>query len=75
VSCATFISLGFQDNLYFYVGQLLAMSVFHGGPNPDFLSKIAIKMILGAEVEPSEQDIPESSFREMVLKVRVWLYL
>ena len=51
------------------------MSVFHGGPNPDFLAPIVINMIMGNIREPEEEDIPELTFKDIVHRVRSYTYI
>jgi hypothetical protein len=67
--CNHYFFLGIEENLYFLAGQICAMSIIHGGPNPNFLAPIIVKKILGEDFAPLVTDIPESEFQQQVFKV------
>ncbi|XP_076135801.1 G2/M phase-specific E3 ubiquitin-protein ligase-like [Alosa pseudoharengus] len=48
-----------KDDEYFLAGKFISLSVIHGGPGPNFLSKTLVRYIVGEQFSASVQDITE----------------
>ena len=57
-----------HDELYLYVGRMIALSILHGGPGPVFFAPIIVDYLFSgiSAVKPSINDVPE---RQLQLKV------
>ncbi|XP_058886533.1 uncharacterized protein LOC131737988 [Acipenser ruthenus] len=60
-----------KGNSYFYAGQLMAMSVIHGGPPPQFLSPVLTEaLICGPDkVIVSAEDVANEEIRSQIILV------
>lgn len=58
-------------NWYFLAGQLMAMSVVHGGQSPGFLSPILFKTLLRGpdNVKVTISDVPDAETSQMLQSV------
>lgn len=58
-----------QDELYLYVGRMIALSILQGGPGPVFFAPVIVDYIFGgiSAVKPSVDDVPDE---ELQLKIR-----
>ena len=56
---------------YFYVGVMIALSLIHGGPGPEFFSPaVADYIVYGVQrVKARIADIPDNDIREKIKKV------
>ena len=48
-----------HNNVFFYVGQIIALSLVHDGPCVQWLAPTTVKYLLGLEVVPNIDDIPD----------------
>ena len=62
--------LAIQDNVYFHIGQIIAMSLVHGGPCIKWLAPAAINYILGCEQTPQVDDVPDADIASKLTEVR-----
>ena len=64
-----------QDNTYYIIGKIFALSFIHGGPSPSFLAPCIIDYIIGGieNVTPSISDVPDVEIQEAIRKVHAWL--
>ena len=60
-----------QDNVYYIIGKIIALSFVHGGPPPTFFAPCVIDYIIGGieNVEPSIDDIPDLEIQDAIRKV------
>ncbi len=60
-----------KKKTYFYIGQVLALSLVHGGPTPSFFAKPVAQYIINGldKVEANIYDIQDSDLREKLTKV------
>ena len=62
-----------QNELYFCIGRMIALSIVHGGPGPSFFAESVINYIfngLGA-VCAKIVEIPDASIRQRIQKVSI----
>ena len=50
-----------QDELFLYVGRMIALSILHGGPGPVFFAPVVVDYLFGgiSAVKPSVDDVPD----------------
>ncbi|XP_072559957.1 G2/M phase-specific E3 ubiquitin-protein ligase-like isoform X2 [Paramormyrops kingsleyae] len=60
-----------RDNSYFYAGQLIAMSILHGGPSPNFFSPVLYQAVVaGADgVQADIGDIHDPETESYLLEI------
>ena len=60
-----------QEDLYFCMGKMIALSIVHGGPGPTFFAESVVDYIFGGlgAVSPRVSDIPDVVIRQRVQKV------
>ena len=60
-----------EKKTYFYIGAIIALSLIHGGPGPQFFSPaVADYIIYGVQsVKASIMDVPEQEVRDKIKKV------
>ncbi len=65
-----------EQDAYFIAGRAIAMSLVHGGAAPRFLSPLLYEALLfGPErVTVSIDDVPDSTLKESMMKVRSFAY-
>ena len=51
--------LAIQDDVYFHIGQIIALSLVHDGPCVKWLAPAAVNYILGCEETLQVDDIPD----------------
>ena len=61
--------LELERKTYFYVGQMMALSLLHGGPAPTFFSKAAAKFFASSEIHASADDVADVQIRNSIQKV------
>lgn len=61
----------FQDELYLYIGKIIALSILHGGPGPVFFSSVIVDYLFGgmSAVKPCVDDVPGESLQSKIKKV------
>ena len=61
----------FQNELYLYIGKIIALSIVHGGPGPVFFSPVIVDYLFGgmSALSASINDIPDESLQIKVRKV------
>lgn len=64
-----------QKDTYKYVGQMIAVSLIHGGPAPSFLAPSAVEYITYGlqKVKGRPEDVPDDVIQSKLIKVRVIL--
>ena len=64
-----------KNNTYHYVGEIMALSVVHGGPGPNCLSPAVVdNLCYGLQkIRGTVDDIPNESIRRAVKKVLILL--
>ncbi|KAG2457928.1 G2E3 ligase, partial [Polypterus senegalus] len=63
-------SKALANDEYFTIGRIIAVSLIHGGPGPQFLSPNLVNYIVGTgEISPSIEDISDPDIHKMLLKV------
>ena len=64
--------LELEKKTYLYVGQMIAVSLLHGGPAPSFFSKAVADYFAFVQsgVSPSRDDVPDISVQNSIQKVR-----
>ena len=62
--------LELEKKTYLYVGQMIVVSLLHGGPGPSFFSKaVADYFTFGQSgVSPSRDDVPDVSVQKSIEK-------
>ena len=65
-----------EKRTFFHVGSILALTLIHGGPSPNFLAPpVADYIVYGVQgAEASAEDVPVKEMREKILEVRFTLY-
>ena len=60
-----------EKNTYFHIGAIIALSLVHGGPGPQFFSPaVADYIVYGVQhVKASIMDVPEQEIRDKIQKV------
>ena len=60
-----------QDELYLYVGRMIALSILHGGPGPVFFAPVIVDYLFGgiSAVKPSVDDVPDEDLQLKIRKV------
>ena len=61
-----------ENNLFFTVGKVFALSLMHGGPGPSFLAKSVVQYLLFGITEGDILDVPEICIKDSLLKVSCW---
>ena len=58
-----------KDELYLYVGKMIALSILHGGPGPEFFAPVVVDYLFGgiSAVNPTIEDVPD---KDLQLKIR-----
>ena len=60
---------------YYYVGQILGLSLVYGGPAPNFFApSVALHIAFGDASSPSFHDIPDIEVKEKLMKVSYHYY-
>ena len=63
-----------QGNSYFLVGHLIALSLMHGGPAPQFFARAVAEYLLNVNpLTVTIEDIPDQGVQENLLHV-CWLF-
>ena len=60
-----------QDELYLYVGRMIALSILHGGPGPVFFAPVIVDYLFGgiSAVKLSVDDVPDEDLQLKIRKV------
>jgi hypothetical protein len=60
-----------QNELYLYMGKMIALSIVHGGPGPSFFVECVVDYIFNGlgSVSARIVDIPDASIKERIQKV------
>lgn len=63
-----------KDNRYYYAGQIMAMSIGHGGQSPCFLSDILYDCLQKGpdKVVVYQEDIPDEDTKSKVMSVSIF---
>lgn len=66
-----FLFAAVKENLYFEAGQMIAVSLVHGGPSPGFFSKTLFNcLVYGPEnVKPALEDVADVDIAQTIKKV------
>ncbi|XP_033099825.1 G2/M phase-specific E3 ubiquitin-protein ligase-like [Anneissia japonica] len=69
----SFNGAAMAEDRYFHAGQLIAMSLVHGGPSPTFFSNVLYESIAYgiSKTTPGIVDVADSDIRTMLQKVRI----
>lgn len=64
-----------KDNGYYHAGQIMAMSIGHGGQSPCFLSEVLYECLQKGpdNVMVTPEDIPDEDTKSKVLSVSVYI--
>ncbi|XP_039600856.1 G2/M phase-specific E3 ubiquitin-protein ligase-like [Polypterus senegalus] len=58
--------------MYFTIGRMIAVSLIHGGPVPQFLSRNLVNYIVGTgEISPSIEDISDPDIYKVLQKIKM----
>ncbi|XP_030592032.1 G2/M phase-specific E3 ubiquitin-protein ligase-like isoform X2 [Archocentrus centrarchus] len=68
----TFDSKAAEENEYFYVGRMIAVSIVHGGPGPRCLSPNFFMYLVGKDktFEAPIDDIPDEEIKKALLEIK-----
>jgi hypothetical protein len=69
--------IALQKGVFVAIGKLIALSLIHGGPGPQFFTSCTAKYLLGLNVTKEDlcvEDIADSSIVTLVKKVSVHYY-
>ena len=66
-----------ENKTYFYIGQMLALSLLHGGPAPSFFcGAVGSYLVNGmSRVKAEIADVPNKSMRVKLVEVHIYLYM
>ena len=65
-----------KNNTYHYVGEIMALSIAHGGPGPNCLSSAVVDYLCYGlqKIHGTVDDIPNESIRRAVKKVPILFF-
>ncbi|MGH0144180.1 UNVERIFIED_CONTAM: hypothetical protein FKN15_044872, partial [Acipenser sinensis] len=68
----TSLSQALRDDDYFLAGKIIAISLVHGGPSPNFCSRTLYDSLTydPQQVTPSVKDVCDRDIAEIILEVR-----
>ena len=58
-----------QDRSFNYIGQIVALSLLHDGPCPQFIAPAVVRYILADEELVSSDDIPDGNMQSKIKAV------
>lgn len=68
--------IAMKDNAYFYAGQIMAMSIAHGGQSPCFLSELMYECLQKGpdNVKVKTEDITDEETRSQLQLVGIFYF-
>lgn len=61
---------GLENNVYHHIGEMISVSLIHGGPAPIFLAPCVVDyMIYGIKLKSNVSEVPNSKIREKLEEV------
>ena len=58
-----------ENGTYYLVGKVIALSIMHGGPAPEFFARSVFEYIAYGSTRASPVDVPDKAIQESLMKV------